>query len=260
MTDAVELVHRVIGYPFAFLIGPFALATFAGARGHRTVGRTYGIVMTFLYVTGTALTLTRHPWGTWEFGRNATFNLLGYSLLLHGWRAIWLRQRPGATRGGLDLGLLIGQAVLVAAVLTLAVQRTNAPMHVFAVIGLALVALDVRDWGAGYDVRTLYRRHIRYILGSYFYVLTVVSIVHLRDELTADARWLWPSVLAVATIAMVGEGSRLSRWVMRAVLALSVGFGAYVAWEVVRDNGQVERVLGVARPALDLGHEVQVET
>jgi hypothetical protein len=122
MTDAVELVHRVVGYPFAFLVGPVALATFAGARGHRAAGKTYAIVMTFLYVTGTALTLTRHPWGTWEFGRNVTFNLLGYSLLLHGWRAIWLRSRrePGAESREpqwIDAGLLAFQAVLAAIML-----------------------------------------------------------------------------------------------------------------------------------------------
>jgi hypothetical protein len=100
---------------------------------------------------------------------------------------------------------------------------------------------------------------VRYILGSYFYVLTVVSIVHLRDELTNDARWLWPSVLGVAAIALVSEGGRATRFVMRAVLALSVAFGAYVGWEVARDNGHVERVLGVVEPALDLGDVMEIE-
>ena len=62
--EAAELVHRIVGYPLAFIIGPLAVATFAGKRGHHIVGWTYFVLMTFLYVTGTFLTLTRHDWGT----------------------------------------------------------------------------------------------------------------------------------------------------------------------------------------------------
>jgi hypothetical protein len=260
--DAVEVIHRIVGYPLAFVVGPWALATFAGARGHRTVGLAYAYAMTFLYVTGTALTLTRHPWDTWEFGRNVTFNLLGYSLLLHGVRAM---QRRNAVLGSrqpnihLDTGLMVGQAILVAIMAMFALQRSNSPMHVFTAIGITLVALDVRDWRAGLTAKTLYRRHVRYILGSYFYVLTVVSIVHLRDELTNDTRWLWPSLLGVLVAALVGEGHRANKWAIRALLAVSIAFGAYVGWEVARDHGQVERVLGVVEPLLDARDEVEVE-
>ncbi len=259
--DAIELVHRFIGYPVAFIVGPLALASFAGAPGHRWSGTVYAGAMTFLYVSGTALTLTRHPWGTWEFGRNVAFNLFGYSLLLHGFRAMWLLNNKDSNRPvAVDYVLLLAMLGLAATLAVLAVQRRNAPMHVFATLALVLAALEIRDWRGGLTTRALYARHVRYMLGSYFYVLTVVSIVHLRDELTNDARWLWPSVLGAATLWLIGEGKRTTQWTMRVLLALSIAFGAYVAWEVARDNGHVERMLGAREHPLDTRDVVQVQT
>lgn len=256
----IELVHRVVGYPLAFIVGPLALATFAGAPGHKWTGRTYALTMTFLYVTGTLLTLTRHEWGTWEFGRNVVFNLLGYSFVLHGWRAMWLQRRRDVARyAPLDVALLASMALLVAAMTWLAIARPNTPVRVFAAMGIAVLVLEAREWRAGLTQAQLYRRHVRYMLASYFYVLTVVSLVHLRDEMASDLRWLWPSAFAVALIWLVDERARATRWTMRAVIVLSLVFGAYVAWELVRDNGQVERMLGAADGALDGGHVVQVQ-
>lgn len=229
---ALELVHRLVGYPLAFVVAPWAVATFAGKPGHHWSGKAYAIVMTFLYVTGTTLTLTRHPWGTWEFGRNVIFNLLGYSLLLHGWRSMWLVTHPQAPRPVLlDRLLLALLAALVAILTALALVRSNTPLHIFAVIGIALVALELRDWKRGLTRPILYRRHARYMLGSYFYVLTVVSLVHLRDELTSDARWLWPAAIALAVIWFVGEGARANKWAVRATLAVALLFGLYVGYD-----------------------------
>jgi hypothetical protein len=234
---AIELIHRMVGYPLAFVIAPFAVATFAGKSGHHWAGKAYVIVMTFLYATGTMLTLTRHPWGTWEFGRNVAFNLLGYSLLLHGFRAMWLITHKDAPRPtALDRGLLASLILLVGMMTALAASHTSAPMHVFAVVGLGLVALELRDWRAGLPRALLYRRHVRYMLGSYFYVLTVVSLVHLRDELTSDARWLWPAALALAVIWLVGEGARTSKWAIRATLTVALLFGAYVGYDVAANG------------------------
>ena len=279
---AVELVHRVVGYPLAFIVGPVALATFAGAPGHRWSGRAYAVTMTFLYVTGTALTLTRHDWGSWEFARNVAFNLLGFSFVLHGWRAIWLRNRlsggdviPSAARDlhlsalgsrlaalgrtRTDVALLVSLVALTATLVALAVMRPNTPVRVFAAIAVALSVLELRQGRSTPTRAQLYRRHVRYVLASYFYVLTVVSLVHLRQELASDARWLWPSAIAVAVIWLVDERARATRWTVRAVVALSIAFGAYVAWELVRDHGQVERMLGIAAPALELRDVVEVQ-
>jgi hypothetical protein len=201
--------------------------------------------MTFLYVTGTILTLTRHEWGTWAFGRNVVFNLLGYSFLLHGFRSVWLMTHPETPRpGALDralLGLLIATVAVMAA---LAIPR-NTPLRIFSVIGIALVVLEVRDWRGGFARAALFARHTRYMLASYFYVLTVVSLVHLRDELPTDGRWLWPTILGVAAI-WVASGApapslgtpraHATRFAIRATIAVALAFGVYVGWEVLRDG------------------------
>jgi hypothetical protein len=231
---AIELIHRVVGYPLAFVVAPLALATFAGAPGHRWAGKAYVVLMTYLYATGTVLTLTRHEWGSWEFGRNVVFNLLGYSLLLHGFRSMWLRSHPDVPRPAqLDRVLLGVLVALVIAMAALALSASNTPLHVFSAIGIALIAMEIREWRDGLSPRALYRRHVRYMLGSYFYVLTVVSLVHLRDELPSDARWLWPSVLGVATIWLAGEHSRHTSRVMRTVIGGSLLFAVYVGFDLV---------------------------
>ena len=60
-------------------------------------------------------------------------------------------------------------------------------VHRFVGCPLALIVLDRRDWIRATRA-VLYRRHVRYVLASYFSVRTVVSLVHLKDELSSDAR------------------------------------------------------------------------
>ena len=61
--------------------------------------------MTALYLSGTYLTLARHEWLTWAFARNVTFNLLGFSMLVYAYRAIWLfRQVEAPVPSLLDRG------------------------------------------------------------------------------------------------------------------------------------------------------------
>lgn len=243
---AVELVHRLVGYPLAFLVAPIALASFAGADGHRWSGKLYVALMTFLYVTGTSLTLTRHDWATWEFGRNVVFNLLGYSFLLYGFRSMWLLSHPRTPRPGrLDAVLLGLMVTLVAAMTLLAIPR-NTPLRVFSILGMVLVAIEIREWRDGFLPADLWRRHIRYMLASYFYVLTVVSLVHLRDELAPNARWLWPAALGVAVIWATGRTrvpglqavrfrrADALRWGVLTTLVVGLGFGAYAMFDLMR--------------------------
>lgn len=86
----LETIHQSVGYPVVFLLVPAALITFGGKRGHRPFDYIYIAAMTFLYCTGTFMTLTRHEWSTWEFYRNITFNFFGFSLLFYGYRAMHL--------------------------------------------------------------------------------------------------------------------------------------------------------------------------
>lgn len=241
----IELVHRVAGYPLAFVVAPFAIATFAAAPGHRRSGRWYAWLMTYLYVTGTILTLTRHEWGSWEFGRNVVFNLTGYSLMLYGIRAVWLLANPAAPRRTwIDRALLALLAVNTVVMSMLAIVK-NTPLRIFSVIVAGLLVLEVRDWRAGYPNAILYRRHLRYLLGSYFYVLTVVSLVHLRDEMSSDLRWLWPA--GVALLVIWAATLRPEQWAagirrasatrnaVRGTLMVALLFGLYVTWELARD-------------------------
>jgi len=243
LLTAVVLIHRIVGYPLAFIIAPIALASFAGARHHRWAGQSYLVLMTFLYLTGSALTWTRYDYASWEFGRNLSFNFLGYLLMLMGFRSIWLMQRPSAPRAAaLDKALAALLVLTTIAIAALATRRSG-PLLGVAVAALALSALELRDWRRGFAVEALYRRHLRYTVASYFYVLTVVSLVHLRQELSSDVRWLWPSVIAVAVIVAASRPesgiARLRRaaplrWAVRAALAVTLLLGAYVGWELAR--------------------------
>jgi Na+/proline symporter len=87
----------------------------------------------------------------------------------------------------------------------------------------------------------LFRRHIRYILASYFYVLTVASIVHLGDELPRDMKWLWPSAVGTLVIcAATASGTwwrrfraRATRWGIATTIAVSLLLGIYAGCELI---------------------------
>jgi hypothetical protein len=232
----------MVGYPVAFLLVPIALATFGGATGHRLTGKTYILGMTFLYLTGTFLTLTRNDWSTWVFARNLTFNFFGYSLLLYGWRAIYLfRQSADAAPQRLDYALAIMLTSTVIGLAAVAVFK-NTPMRVLTVIGIVLVVMEWQEIRNRFQPHSmLFRRHVRFILASYFYVLTVVSIVHLSDELPRDVKWLWPSMLGSIVIylttansnpVITRHGAGVVRWTLMATLVVSLVLGSYSLYKV----------------------------
>jgi hypothetical protein len=247
--ERLLVFHQLVGYPLVFLVAPLALATFAGRPPHRTIGVAYLVGMTFLYATGSVLTLTQYDYASWEFGRNIVFNLTGYLLALQGARAIWLWRHTDAPRPTrLDHGLRALFVASTTVMFALAVQK-NTALRVFAILAVVLLVLDRADFRAGLSRAVLYARHVRCILGSYFYVLTVVSLVHLRDEVGANVRWLWPTAAALVVIwiahGAVTPGnpwrSGAQRWAVAATIALSLSFGAYVAFEVARDGLLLKR-------------------
>ena len=236
------LIHRAVAYPFAFLLAPAALLTFAGAPGHRRLGKAYLYLMTFLYATGSVVTLTG-DWGTWGFARNVVFNLFGFSLVLFGARAMVLFRRPGpVVPGRLDralAGLLVATTI---ALIVLGLFR-DTPVRVFAGLGALLCWLELKELRAGFQPRALlYHRHVRYILASYFYVLTVASVVHLGDELSRDLKWLWPAAIGMVVVWTTTTRARWiwtrRRAVLRGAIALTVllalAFGGYAMVEVAR--------------------------
>lgn len=249
----VQSVHQTVGYPVAFLLVPFLLLTFAGKPGHRTAGWTYLVLMTFLYMTGTFLTLTRHEWLTWGFARNLTFNFFGYSLLLYGLRAAFLLHRRDRViaPAAIDYGLSVMLTLSVVALACVAVWK-NTPMRVYTLIGIVLIVLDWRDLRARFSPRSLlFNRHVRFVLGSYFYVLTVVSIVHLNDELPRNVKWLWPASIGLVVIYLITSNRRFllahRRLITRSALAatgvVALVLGAYAITEFLSGSlsGDMDR-------------------
>ena len=242
LQHTVETIHQFVGYPVVFLLVPAALITFGGKQGHRPFGLIYVTAMVFLYCTGTFMTLTRHEWMTWEFYRNVTFNFFGFSLLFYGFRAIYLaRNFQHPTPQKLDYMLAWLLTLSTVALFLVAVFK-NTPMRVYTLIGIFLVVTEWRELAAGYKPKAvLYRRHVRFILASYFYVLTVVSILHLNDELPRNLKWLWPTTLGVIIVYCMTtmknswlrqHRATVNRASVYALLFVILCFGIYVVIEL----------------------------
>ncbi|GJL84029.1 MAG: hypothetical protein DHS20C01_36630 [marine bacterium B5-7] len=242
----------MVGYPTAFLVAPFALATFGGAKGHRTSGIIFVCLMTFLYVTGLYMSLTRHEFGSWEYFRNLVFNFFGFYLAVLGFRSIYLLRRPNVSCpvriDYVMASILTGVAVCL---ITLAVFR-NTPVRVLAIVACILTWVEWKELRMGFSPRgVLYARHARYIVAAYLYVLTVASIVHLGDELSRNLKWLWPTMLGFLLIplistrhySLVKHRRKTTRYAVTVLLLIALSFGGYAMYEVV--SGQM--VIGAQR-------------
>jgi hypothetical protein len=243
VADWIELAHRTLGYPIAFVVAPATLLAFTRPRYHRRWGRAYLYGMTALYLSGSYLTLTRHEWLTWHFARNLTFNFWGFSMVVYAYRAIRLfRQAEAPSPTRLDRALSVLQLATVLGVVTVAVFK-DTPMRAFALVGFVLCALDLRDLRAGFQPRVrLFQRHVRYVLASYYYLLTLVSIVHLDGVLPRNVKWLWPT--AVAAVAMwlalgaevpaaLGGRARPLSWAVALTLTAAAVLGVWVASQLL---------------------------
>jgi len=115
-------------------------------------------------------------------------------------------------------------------------------MRAFAALAAVLTVMELRELWSGFAPRELlYRRHIRYILASYFYVLTVASIVHLGDELPRNMKWLWPAAVGTLVVCAATASSvswrrfrpQATRWGVSATIAIALFLGAYAGWELL---------------------------
>lgn len=224
--DELVLAHQLVGYTTALVIAPLALLAFSEPQRHRGWAKTYLYVMVPLYLSGLFFTFQRHEIGSFVWGRNLAFNFFGFYFLLLGWRAIWRFRRQAILPATLDHAmravLLVVSAVLVALGI-----RHHFPSFVFGALGLWLGLVVFREKA---DLRALYVRHQRCMLASFYYLLTVLSIVHFRAP--ADVKWLWPLVLGVPLAAYAtrdGDAKERTRRAVRATFAIAMVAGIYVA-------------------------------
>ena len=240
-------IHRLIGYPTAFVLGPLALLTFAGMRVHRRWGKLFVLAMMFLYASGTVFTFHHHPLGSLEFWRNITFNLAGIMTVMLGLAAALQMTHDHEDAPRFRLAEWMFLAVLAASSLgMIGVGFKRFPMLVIGVIGVVIA------WRSMDELRqsppepgALLRRHIRYMVAGYFYLLTLLSLLHLRDWPQA-LRWLWPALIGVpVALALTGDWhrrwnlrrSQLTRWAVWATVAVAMLFGAYILVSVIAPAG-----------------------
>lgn len=239
LPDELVLAHQLVGYTIAFVVAPLALLAFAEPERHRGWAKYYLYLMIPLYSSGLYFTFQRHEFGSFVWSRNVAFNFLGFYFLLLGWRAIWRYRRQAVRPAALDHAM---RALLVAvsAALVALGGLHHFPSFVFGALGLWLGLAVFRETP---ETSALYVRHQRCMLASFYYVLTVLSIVHFRAP--ADVKWLWPALVGLPLIVYatrIGNRARTRRAVY-ASFAIAMLVGIYIA---VAATGIIPRIAPVS--------------
>jgi hypothetical protein len=201
--------HAWLGFATTFALAPLALCATPGGRLHRRAGLLYVAGMCVLFASGMVFTFTKHELFAYKWTRNFCFNALGFLLLFPGLRALALRQEGGRLAAQpIDRALTLALAVLSAALLALGPRKW--PLFLLGGAGLLLVWLDWRETRGGLPraPRPL-DRHARYMLASYFYALTVVSLVY--GPAGVEAKWIAPLACALPTIALASSAALRER-------------------------------------------------
>lgn len=215
------LIHQLLGYALAFVVAPLALLAYTAPARHRLWGRLYVGLMALLYASGTVFTFRHHAPDSFEFARNLLFNFLGASLALLGWRAMWRRRHGLLAPQALDRalrGALIGLSALLAALGAL----HHFPSLVLGALGLWLGLRVLREQG---DAAALQRVHVCCMFGSVCYLLTVLSLVHVRSG-ASDLKWLWPALIGSALMLYAAPQGRLQPQRLRFAVHVTLAIGA----------------------------------
>lgn len=243
IADSLLLGHKLLGFATVLVIGPAALLAPLGGRAHRRFGMLYIACMTILYLSGSWFTFTKHDLLGYKFLRNFSFNLFGYSLLLLAWRAVPLARAGAAAVTRVDRAGVIALAVLGAAMLPLGFKRW--PMFVFGAVGLGFAWVDWQQMRTGTpSAATRLNRHIRYMIASYYYVVTLLSILLLPGSF--KWKWVWPSLVGGLVIGLLTQPAvreRLgwsrdgsTRFALRLSTALAVGLGVVVLYRFLSEG------------------------
>jgi hypothetical protein len=209
-------VHRLVGNFNIFVVAPMAMLSFARTETHRRWGKLYFFLMIFLYATGLSRTvfgvsraLLEGSMPSPNSWRSLSFNFFGFSLVFYGYRAIYVMytgkyEKPTVLDWSMT-GLLALSSLALIRVAFLMIDKFL-PLLVFGVLGLILTAVEISELMHEFTKKSvLFARHMRYMLASYFYVITVFSVVH--DFVPGKTKWLWPTVAALPVIFLTTRAS-----------------------------------------------------
>jgi hypothetical protein len=242
--ETLRLVHLTLGFATGFAVAPVALLARPGSRSHRRAGKVYVVAMCTLLASGLVFTFTKHEPFSYAWTRNIAFNCFGLTLIFPGLRALRLElEGRRFVLRPVDRALQV--LIALESLAMLSVGHRKWPFYAFAALGAGLLWLDARECREAEHAPSRVDRHARYLLASYFFLLTVVSLLY--GPRGSELKWIWPLALglpitALATSAHWRARFRLSRaeanrWGQRgtAVVALAVAL-AVVAIEATTDG------------------------
>lgn len=226
LLGGLVLTHQAVGYTTAFVIAPLALSRYGEPQRHRPWGKAYVYAMIGLYLTGLSFTLRLHDPASFIGARNLAFNFTGFFLVLVGWRAIHRRRTGQLAPRPLDHAMRATLAAGGATLVALGVMH-HFPSFVLGALALAFAARAMREAA---DAPALVPRHQPAMLAGYFYLLTVLSLVHVRAP--TDVKWLWPTLLGAPIVLYATRGGldvRRMRAVVPVVVSIATAFALYIA-------------------------------
>ena len=226
LVGGLVLAHQAVGYVTAFALAPLALGAIAVPARHRPWGKAFVVAMIALYATGLAFTLRLHAPSSFVGARNLAFNFTGFFVVLCGWRAIHRHRHRIAAPQPLDHAMRTILAAGGATLVALGV-RHHFPSFVLGAIALAVAFRVMREDAAP---GALLLRHQRLMLAGFCYLLTVLSLVHVRAS--ADVKWLWPALVGVPLVVYAtrhGADPPRMRVAVHALVAVATAFALYIA-------------------------------
>ncbi|MFB6279343.1 MAG: hypothetical protein ABEK75_07545 [Salinibacter sp.] len=198
--DALLWIHIAAGM-VALVVAPGALLTRKGSGWHRHWGQMY--FWSMAVVAGTALVMSAMRSGLF-LGLVAVFS---FYLAFTGVRAL-RRKRPGVrvTRwdwGAALIALLGSVGLILFGGLVLADGHTFGIVAlVFGGIGGGLAGRDLRRfWNPSKTERAWFFMHLQRMIAAYIATVSAFSVVNF-SFLPPVVRWLWPTVVGTAAIAL----------------------------------------------------------
>lgn len=149
-------------------------------------------------------------------------------MMLLGWRAIPLKRGDGGRVSRLDRAWVVFLAVLSLCALPLGYKRW--PMFVLGGVGLVLARIDWLENRSGtLSPERRLKRHMRYMIASLYYVVTLLSILLFPG--TYKVKWVWPSAIGAVVVLLLTRPELRARlgWSRTDTTRAALRFSAMVA-------------------------------